>query len=99
MADRSYRAVLWLLALMGLVMDQGSKYAVFNWLSGGEGRAHILFGSDDSGLKLIAQYEPDGIDGWKPHVNHGALFGMGGAGRATANGFSFTIQREGLVTR
>lgn len=32
MTERNYRGWLWSLALLGLLLDQGTKYAVFNWL-------------------------------------------------------------------
>src|SRR5207302_1714911 len=35
-----------------------------------------IFGSEDNGFKLIAQFEQDDAGHWKPHVNHGALFGF-----------------------
>ena len=31
-AERSYRWLFWLLALVGLTVDQASKYGVFAWL-------------------------------------------------------------------
>jgi lipoprotein signal peptidase len=76
MPERSFRLVLWALALTGLVLDQASKYGVFHWLSGGDGHACQVFGTPDNGFQLIAQFEPDGTGAWKPHVNQGALFGF-----------------------
>jgi lipoprotein signal peptidase len=32
MSERSYRGLLWSLALLGAALDQGSKYGVFRWL-------------------------------------------------------------------
>lgn len=46
MPDRSYRAVLWSLALIGLLADQGSKYGIFAWLAGVESHAFALFQTD-----------------------------------------------------
>ena len=76
MAERSFRAVLWTLALTGLLLDQASKYGVFHWLAGGEGHAYVLFGTEASGFRLIAQFEQEASGAWRPHVNHGALFGF-----------------------
>src|SRR4051812_46458572 len=39
MPDRSYRVLLWSLALLGLAADQASKYGVFHWLRPVEGGA------------------------------------------------------------
>jgi len=37
MSERSYRLLLWTLALTGLILDQASKYAVFSWLQSKSG--------------------------------------------------------------
>lgn len=43
MADRSYRVLIWSLALVGLLLDQGSKYGVFAWLGQVESHTYALF--------------------------------------------------------
>jgi signal peptidase II len=43
MADRSFRTLLYSLALVGLLLDQSSKYAVFAWLRTVEGHTFALF--------------------------------------------------------
>jgi lipoprotein signal peptidase len=43
MPERSYRVVLWSLAFVGLLLDQGSKYGVFAWLHGVESKTYALF--------------------------------------------------------
>jgi signal peptidase II len=43
MPERSYRVVLWSLALIGLAADQASKYGVFAWLRGVESHTFALF--------------------------------------------------------
>src|SRR4051812_27053402 len=43
MPDRSYRVLLWSLALAGLLLDQASKYGVFAWLHTVEGHTYALF--------------------------------------------------------
>ena len=75
MADRSYRGLLWTLALLGLLLDQGTKYGVFAWLEGVPGHTYVLFHTADGGFQLVAQFETrDGAA--TPHVNQGALFGF-----------------------
>lgn len=91
MPERSYRALLWTLALTGLLLDQGTKYGVFHWLSGGEGSSFTVFGAEESGFRIIAQFEPDGAGNWRPHVNHGALFGFLRHWEGAANGGFATV--------
>jgi lipoprotein signal peptidase len=43
MPERSYRVVLWSLALLGLAADQASKYGVFGWLKDVESHTFALF--------------------------------------------------------
>jgi lipoprotein signal peptidase len=85
MAERSYRAMLWVLALTGLALDQSSKYAVFSWLGEKPEHEHVLFRTaDQKGFQLVAQFERDDASGLErlvagrriPHVNQGALFGF-----------------------
>jgi lipoprotein signal peptidase len=90
MAERSYRVLLWGLALLGLTLDQGTKYSVFSWLyNQGHGDVRpIIPGAFD----ILAQYTypPEYDTGnhllsplrtWsgpiQPRVNRGALFGIG----------------------
>jgi signal peptidase II len=95
--ERSFRCLLWTLALVGLSVDQASKYGVFRWLyNNGEGdRVQIVPGA----FELLAQFSDervpaDGLWGtlrtWsgenQPKVNHGALFGLGGQYIYLANG-------------
>jgi lipoprotein signal peptidase len=39
---RSYRRLLWCLAIAGVLLDQSSKYGVFRWLNGPEHRQHHM---------------------------------------------------------
>jgi lipoprotein signal peptidase len=81
MNDRSYRGLFWTLALLGLLLDQGSKYGVFYWLYDGDpvGEQEIIPGA----FQLVAHFTEDGT----PQVNKGALFGLGGQRESTAHGF------------
>ena len=88
MANRSYRWLFWLLALIGLTVDQVSKYGVFAWLYDGD----RLEGAMKSSLGLSKSYgqvhgqNRDGIRSalsflrtmsapHLPYVNKGALWG------------------------
>jgi len=85
--ERSYRRLLWSLALLGLVLDQASKYLVFRSLynDGQGGDSPLIPGAFD----LLAQFNGQVDKGdtalsplrtWggemMPRVNEGALFGM-----------------------
>jgi len=86
--ERSYRKLLWALVLLGITLDQTTKYGVFKWLyNEGRGGDFVLI---PGVFKLIAQFgnEPAPRDGvlaslrtisgpTLPKVNHGALFGLG----------------------
>jgi lipoprotein signal peptidase len=98
MAQPSFRWLLITLAVVGLTVDQATKYGVFRWLyNGGEGRAVEVV---PGWFRLIAQFDPttppcdcalNGLQTWSgptmPRVNHGALFGLGGSKKSTANWF------------
>ena len=94
MPQRSYRVVLWTLALLGVSLDQASKYGVFAWLAGAETHSQVLFSSERGGFQLVAQYKTNsdgtlelGPNGKPiPHVNQGALFGLGKDYSTMANG-------------
>jgi lipoprotein signal peptidase len=99
MKERSYRGLLWTLAIVGFAMDQASKYLVFRWLYPGpdgylQGEHDLLPGK----FKFLAQFTPvrDSAAGslsvlrtWGgellPKVNHGALFGFGNEYAKVAN--------------
>lgn len=95
MPERSYRVLLWILALTGLVLDQSSKYGVFAWLAEKPDHEYVVFRTDKgTGFQLVAQFERDplgqelrdAIGGRIPHVNQGALFGFLRDHKALANG-------------
>jgi lipoprotein signal peptidase len=81
---RSYRVLLWVLALTGLALDQSSKYGVFAWLAERSDHEYVVFRTDKGGFQFVAQFE-DGA-GRIPHVNQGALFGFLRDHKTLANG-------------
>ncbi len=86
MAERSYRMMLWVLALTGLTLDQSSKYAVFAWLGEKPEQEYVVFRTDSGGFQLVAQFESEESGGRRvPHVNQGALFGFLRDHKALAN--------------
>lgn len=100
MPTRSYRPLLFILAFVGLVADQASKYGMFNALYV-EGRD---FGSRDvipGAFKFFVQYDSNAATcdctfvKWNgpvpPRVNHGALFSLGGEHGHDANRFFAAI--------
>jgi lipoprotein signal peptidase len=68
-AERSFRGLLWGLALFGALLDQSTKYGVFKWLhdSPAESRVFTAQGVVQQGehvvipgaFKLLAQFDPD----------------------------------------
>src|SRR5262249_37700209 len=65
--DRSYRWLFWALALLGLTLDQVSKYGVFSWLyNDGHGDKRVIIPGPASGREkgipgaffLDAQFSP-----------------------------------------
>jgi signal peptidase II len=90
---KNYRAVLWALALIGLCADQAAKYSVFAWLTGADKhRQWLMQVGPETGFALETRYdEIQEIKGvYVPHVNQGALFGLGREHQTAANwGFAF----------
>jgi signal peptidase II len=84
MTERTYRVLLWIVALTGLVLDQSSKYAAFAWLGEKLDHEYALFSTGKGGFQLVAQFERndegqeihDAAGRRIPHVNQGALFGF-----------------------
>lgn len=96
-AHRSYRWLFWTLAVLGLVLDLGSKYAVFGALYSDVGTRKVdvvpgffsitaaYTGEKDPGTDWLSPLRT--ISGQSlPAVNQGALFGMG-----QGKNFLFTI--------
>ena len=97
MTNRSYRWLLFTIAVLGFAADQASKYGMFNWLYT---KGHLLGERDviPGAFKFLVQYDdqtPPNCDcvfvKWNgpvpPRVNRGALFSLGGEHGATANQF------------
>lgn len=100
---QTYRWLLILLAVVGLAADQTSKYGVFRWLyhQGDLDAAHAnVYEVVPGWFRLIAQFDPnakfcdcgfDSLQSWSapmmPHVNQGALFGMGAKQKDKSNYF------------
>lgn len=62
MPDRSYRILLYTLALLGLAADQATKYSVFAWLHDVSGHTYTLFQTDPASGKVIRTFglpDPD----------------------------------------
>jgi signal peptidase II len=110
MADRTYRWLLITIAVLGLSIDQASKYGVFRWLynnprySDPKSPQSFVWDTVPGWFQFIAQFDPEAplcncgfssLQTWSapvmPRVNHGALFGMGGSKKGTANGFFAAI--------
>ncbi len=99
MAQRSYRWLLLILALVGVSVDLVSKYGVFRSLYDGQpsGSHEIIPGV----FRLHVDFRPGGetCGCWfakmngpvPPRVNHGALFGLGNEHTKLANGFFLTV--------
>src|SRR5262245_14271588 len=96
--NRSYRKLFWTLALLGLAADQGSKYGSFAWLGGASPFVVV-----PNYFNIVAVYtdriwEGEGLlhqlrtisSPNVPHLNHGALFGIG-AGTSFGNYFFLAI--------
>ena len=97
-APRSFRILLWSLALAGLIIDQASKYIIFAALyhDGAGGKVALIPGAFDllaqftaereTGTDLTARLRTVGGD-VLPRVNQGALFGMAQSNGHLANNF------------
>ena len=87
MPMKNYRVVLWALALAGLGADQAAKYRVFSWLARvDDNRSWLWQPAPDHGFALETRYAALGADGsYTPHVNQGALWGIGREHETIAN--------------
>lgn len=77
----SYRWLLWTLVLAGFALDQGTKYGVFAWLhqEHARGGEHVVVANM---FEFTVEYKENDT----PHVNQGALFGLGNIHGGLANG-------------
>jgi lipoprotein signal peptidase len=83
-AERSYRWLFWCLALLGLAIDQASKYGVFAWLDNGgsDNSRQVLAGVFELQVRFTRAHDPGegapAVDRQRaPSVNKGALWGLG----------------------
>jgi signal peptidase II len=106
MANRSYRWLFWSLAVLGLLLDQGSKYGVFAWLYHVPHNTYVVipgvFSLDanfthesDPGDGVLSPLRTIGID-VLPRVNHGALWGIGGRNEQGEPGSDFNLLFAGI---
>jgi lipoprotein signal peptidase len=92
-ANRSFRWLFWTLVVVGLCLDQGTKYGMFAWLqpaNDNDGRMHQAeVVADVFYFTTKYTYQSAADDTWRsplrtissdllPEVNHGALWGIGG---------------------
>jgi lipoprotein signal peptidase len=96
MTERTYRGLLWTLVLLGLVLDQSTKYLVFAWqYHEGHGGEHVVVsncfelmaqftGEEDTGSSFFSKLRTIGGK-MLPRVNQGALFGLANNHREVAN--------------
>ena len=99
---RSYLALFFALAIFGLTADQATKYGMFRWLYGKPGHESEVV---PGWFRFTAQFDSDvptssmafhkSLQTWSapvmPHVNKGALFGLGGDHKDLANGIFAAI--------
>jgi len=79
--DRSYRKIFVILAVVGLLLDQVTKYAIFSYLEDAERNRKTVI---PQVFDFVAPSER--INGnLVPYVNHGALFGLGQEGEGISN--------------
>jgi len=63
MAERSYRVLVWSIALVGLLVDQGTKYGIFAWLHGVESNTYALFQTEPVRRTFArVPFEPDPLE-------------------------------------
>jgi signal peptidase II len=90
MPQRSYRIVLWTLALVGIGLDQTTKYGMFAWLKAKQAEHYtvqVFDVANGPGFALQARHINNGND-LEPQVNTGALFGWLGDKEQANNGFA-----------
>jgi signal peptidase II len=87
MPERSFRILLWTLALVGVGLDQGTKYGMFAWLKDHSEHTSPVFRFDQGpAFQLQARHQFNAATGEnEPQVNSGALFGWLGDYKDLAN--------------
>ena len=91
MSDRSFRGLFFVLALVGLLLDQTSKYLAFALLPANGQPKWVV----DEMFNLEAHHE-DGNPALPPKVNEGALFGFM-RNRTFANGLFAVVSIAAAV--
>jgi signal peptidase II len=91
MPQRSYRLVLWAIVLVGIGLDQTTKYAMFAWQKG-RAEQHFttqVFEMDNGlGFALQARHCKNDNGQWEPQLNTGALNGWLRDNEQANNGFA-----------
>src|SRR5713226_2965805 len=86
MPERYYRILLWTVALVGIGLDQTTKYGMFAWLKNKPDQMHKVFDIDTGpGFRLQARHQINDKGELEPQVNSGALFGWLGEYKDQAN--------------
>ena len=78
MPERNYRMVLWTLALIGIGLDQTTKYGMFAWLKSKPDQqfsVQVFHFDNGPGFQLQARHQLDANGQLEPQVNSGALNG------------------------
>ncbi len=66
MTERSYRRLFWGLALLGALVDQGTKYGIFHWLYTDPGKAPAAEGIQVEVTKPVPGSTEEEIRSWYP---------------------------------
>ncbi len=77
MPDRSFRILLWTLALVGVALDQGTKYSMFAWLKPrADHTARVFKAETGPAFDIQARHIYNtATEDYEPQVNSGALNG------------------------
>jgi signal peptidase II len=88
MAQRSFRILLWIVALVGIGLDQTTKYGMFAWLQSRPEElytAKVFNFENGPSFQLQARHQVNTQGELEPQVNSGALFGWLGEYKDQAN--------------
>jgi len=91
MPDRTYRGLLWALALVGLIADQATKYGIFSWLEKVEGHTYVLFQTEPVRRTFyLAPPEPE-------HLQRGFFLRVAFESELDANGRAVPHVNQGAL--